>query len=157
MIKSSDMPPFLFKTLDPTWKGVVFSNYRQTLHLNNVYRKNFTFTILDEALVMNQIVFYFSKNFYLVDEINKILSKFRASGLITYWMSKYQNAGKAGKRKFQTSFKITNLVGIFEMLIFGLTLSFLSFVVELSTECFKKSFIEILRKKPSWKRASLSD
>lgn len=122
------------KTLEPSCKNVVFSNYRQILYANSIYMKNFTFTILDEALVMNQIVFYFEKNFYLVERFNEIFSRLRASGLITYWMSKYQSKGKSVKKTFQTSLKVKNLVGIFEMLMFGLTLSFVFFLLELSTE-----------------------
>lgn len=52
-------------------RGAVFTYLSTALYTNSISKQNFFYTIFNEAVVTSQIKFYFTKNFYLVDEINE--------------------------------------------------------------------------------------
>lgn len=120
------------KTLDSSFDGAVFYYKSIVLYTNSINHRNFTLQILNEALVTNLIVFYLSKNFYLVDEIDDKISQFKASGFIQLWSSKYFKEGPNSNRD-PTSLSMEQLQGTFKVLSFGLLLSFVSFVFELKS------------------------
>lgn len=134
----SETEKYVIKTLDPMFKSAVCSYFSIVAYINAVNRHNFTAKILDEALVTNRIVFYFSKNFYLVDDFNKRLSQFKANGLIDLWMSKYISAEKSRPQDIPSSMNLRHLQGIFEILIYGLTVSLFAFLLELFSKIFLK-------------------
>lgn len=70
------MDKYLLETLDKKFPGAVCHYYSIVSHINSLNSRNFTLRILDEALLTNPIVFYFAKNFYLVDAINEKISQF---------------------------------------------------------------------------------
>lgn len=134
---------YLRKTLDSTFKGAVFSYHSIVSYKNVLNRKNFTYNILDEAFITNQIVFYFTKNFFLIDEINEKIIQFQENGLINYWMAKYIDQGDATAsvlRRISSALTFKHLNGTFKLLIYGLMLSLIAFVAELTAaliESFK--------------------
>ncbi len=76
-------------TLDPSFRGVVFSYLTEVLYENLVHHKNFTLRICRESMQTTSFVFYFTKNFYLLSEFDDLIERFKAAGLIDYVMSKY--------------------------------------------------------------------
>lgn len=118
------------------------SYHKQILYKNLVNRKHFFYNVLDEVFLTNQIVFYFTKNFYLIDEINKKISQFKANGLIIFWMAKYIENDKNRSKEPPSRLNIKHLNGTFELLVCGLIIASMVFVVEL----LKKKFCEMIRK-----------
>lgn len=99
---------------------------------NLINRQNYSLNILSEAFITNQIVFYFSKNFYLVDDINDLTCLLKASGLFNFWMSKYMSKDQKSMKKIASSLKLIHLKGVFELLIYGLSFAFVVFIAEIS-------------------------
>lgn len=121
------------KTLGSSFKGAVFI-YHTTVMYRNFHNRSSTLNVLKEAFVSNQVVFYLSKNFYLVDELNEKSSRFKSSGLIKFWRSKFadndQNANML--KHIPSKLKVKHLQGIFSLLIDGFTISAVTFLIELS-------------------------
>jgi hypothetical protein len=147
-----DIDSFLFKTLDPTFKGAVLRYESIISYLNLVNKQNFTFKVLNEAFLINQFVFYFTKNYFLVDKVNKKIGEFHSSGLIQFWMSKYFTDKSTRKTDGPSSLNVKRLEGVFEVLLFGWVVSVFVFTLELfaarvlrvkkwkwQTMCFKKT------------------
>lgn len=120
----------MLKTLEPSFKGAVFRYGSIVSYNNQVNQQNFTLKVLSESFLTNQFVFYFTKNFYLVDEINEKISHFKSSGLMKHWRSKYTNLIKK-RKELQTSMTLGHLSGVFELLIYGWIATSCVFVIEL--------------------------
>lgn len=139
------------KTLDPSKKSVVCHYYSVISYLNSLNSRNFTLRILNEVLVSNQIVFYFTKNFYLVDEFNEKISFFKASGLINFWMSRYAGPDTMKAEDIPTKLTLLNLQGTFELFLYGIIISVTMFAGEVFVGIFKSwkmkgnEFDEIVR------------
>lgn len=141
VIPLADVDAYVFKTLDSSFKGVVFNYYSIVSYKNFINRENFTLNILNEAFLTNQIVFYFSKNFYLVEKFNSKISQFKSIGLINFWMSQYTSSHelKSKTMKYvQTSLRIIHLEGVFLLLIYGLSFATIVFVIEIILQIFIK-------------------
>lgn len=77
------------KTLDPTFKGATFAYLGQALMWNKQSVKNFTNRFCPEIFLLDQRVFYFSKDFYLIEEINHQISALNSNGIMMYLNKKY--------------------------------------------------------------------
>lgn len=88
-IPKSQLERFLAKTLDPSFKGIVFNYLTHVLYLNSLNYQNFTYRIADEHLMTNQLVFYFQRNHFLADKVTEKIDIFQEAGLIEMIMSKY--------------------------------------------------------------------
>lgn len=134
------------KTLDSNFKGAVFAYSSTVLYRNFIRPKNLTCNILNEALITNQIVFYLTKNFYLVDEINEKISQFKANGMINFWMSKYTHADQTKSGDGLTALSFWHLSASFQLLAYCLAGASIVFIVELFTQlkrCRESSTDEI--------------
>lgn len=141
------MEYYLNKTLDPSFTGAVFSYLSTTSYTNSINKQNFTLTILNEAVVTSQIVFYFTKNFYLLDEFDQKISQFKANGLIYFWISKHFNSDKMNSNRFksrQQSLNLQELQGIFVLHFYGLLIAFLVFCLEKIQKQFKR-FLKVIK------------
>jgi hypothetical protein len=138
VITTLDLFGIELKTLDPTFKGVIFDYLSIALYNNFLNRKNFTFKICKEPLLTNHIVFYFTQNFYLVDEINELIGRMKNAGLDNHVISKYvdmQLMSLQDVQKDPTALTMKNLSGVFQLLIYGQLLALVSFIVEV---CYVK-------------------
>lgn len=88
-IDTSKLNFFLDKTLDSSFKGVVFNLQTQILYLNFLNHQNFTYLTADETLMTNQLVFYFQKNHFLADKLSDKIIRFQEAGLIDKILSQY--------------------------------------------------------------------
>lgn len=128
----------ILKTLNPTFKGAVLRYSLSIAYINQINKNNFTLKILNEAFFTNQFVFYFTQNFYLVDEINEKISQFHASGLIKFWITKYSIEDHKTRKESPSCFTMKKLKGIFEVLLFGWFLASGVFICEILLHYFKK-------------------
>lgn len=148
VISLADVDAYAFKTLNSSFKGAVFNYYSIVSYKNFANRDNFTFNILNEAFLTNQIVFYFSKNFYLVEKFNSKISQFKSIGLINFWMAQYTSShGLKSKtmKHIQTSLKIIHLEGVFLLLTYGLSFATVVFVIEIILQLFIRKYVKIIK------------
>lgn len=82
-------------------------------------------------MLTSSFAFYFTKNFYLVNEFNEVISNCQSAGLIDYVMSKYTKLTKKIEKQPPSALSYNNLEGFFELFAYGLILSFLSFILEI--------------------------
>jgi len=123
-------------TLNPNFKGAVFSYESQTLYLNQINRKNFTYTLSKQHFMTSSLVFYFRKDHYLVPKVNEILDYMMAHGIIDCITSKYADkrflkSKPDGGRKV---LEINRLYGAIEIYFLCTSISFLIFIIELATK-----------------------
>lgn len=119
------------KALDSKFTGAVFNYYLSILYLNFLNQNNFSYQILNEPLITNEIVFYFTKNFYLIDEINDKVSHLKSGGFIKYLMSQNTKKHSVKNEVVIQSLGMRHLHGIFEILFYGLLITAVTFVAEI--------------------------
>lgn len=119
--------------------------------MNSLNKKNFTYNMLKESVLTNQIVWYFRRNFFLRDAFNEKISQFKANGLINFWMSRYLNSSdvQATESRVPTSLNLDQVQGIFSLLICGTIVASVGFIVEL----IRGQIIRNINKCKSTKRA----
>lgn len=121
------------KTRDPYFDGVVLDYQTKTLYQNEINYKNFTYKICPESVMPSFVVAYLRKNHYLVDEFNQQIEAMKANGLRRMLVQKYTSSrhGTIKGDSYQPSqLKIENLRGAFEILGYGLLISFTGFTLE---------------------------
>lgn len=131
VISQAELDNYALMTLEPSFKGSVFHFSSTVSYINTLNRHNFKLKYLKEAFLTNQIVFYFTKNFYLLDEVNDKISQFKANGVINFWISKYIDEVSSANRNVSLSpLNMQQLIGIFELLLCGWLLALVAFIVE---------------------------
>lgn len=148
VISNSARRSYNTKTLNPSFTGVVFNYLTPVLYENLIQRKNFTLKICKETMHTNSFVFYFTKNFYLVDEFNTLINTFESAGLIEQVMSKYvdMNLMKLSHKQPPSVITYDNIEGFFELFYYGCALALVSFMCEIIFGYVKQKQ-EIRRKK----------
>lgn len=129
------------KTLSSDFKGAVFVYLNQALTWNKQNVRNFTFKICKERFLLNQRVFYFPRDFYLVEEINYQLSVMSANGILDHFTSEYADYNYLNIKALTSRpspINIQQVSAIFYLWIAGLTLASLFFMAELVYHCAKK-------------------
>lgn len=132
MIAVADMQSYNLKTLDPSFRGVVFNYLGPVSYDNLIDRNNFTFRICKEVLITNSFVFYFTKNFYLVNEFDQLIQNFESAGLIDHIRTKYiqMDSMETIRKNPPTALTYRNIEGFFALYYLGCFLALLSFVCE---------------------------
>lgn len=122
------------RTLDSSFRGAVSSPLFEIVYMNKLNFKSFAFKTLRESLNNNFAVFYFQKNFYLLNAINEKIGILKAAGLVDYWISKdidpsflHIKQENLGPQKLN----IEHLLGCFELLFLGITLGLIAFSLEI--------------------------
>jgi len=121
------------KTLDPYFKGAVVTSLDEVLYLNKFYRKRMKFNVLDEVVLSLPCVFYLQKDSYLTEVFNEKIDNMRSAGLVDYWISKYLEMKYLGTRKKKPvprKLNFQELYGAFQVWMFGVVCSALTFAAE---------------------------
>lgn len=144
-----DLDAYEIKTTNPAFKGAVFDYLTVVLYKNINSRKQYTLKICQEALLNNQFVFYFSKNFYIVNDFNKLMGYITAAGFVDHVIANYIDLNmikKGGQKQAPSPLNFDHLQGIFELLIFGQIAAFIAFIIEIVYGKLKTKIIEGRRK-----------
>lgn len=140
IIKMSDLDIYRDQTLQPSFKGVVFSYLSQVLYLNQQNYKNFTYRICKEKFITNQMVFYFRKDYFLSKAFDHKMLELHENGLINHWMSHYfdhqfsNQQASSGPQPLNT----LHLLGSFEVWIGGLIICIIAFAIEVLVKFYKE-------------------
>lgn len=123
------------RTLDSSFKGAVSSPLFEIVYMNKMNFKSFAFKTLKEPLNNNFAVFYFQRNFYLLNAFNEKIGILKAAGLVDYWISKDIDPSflhiKQEKLGPQT-LNIEQLLGCFELWFLGVFLGLIAFSFEIT-------------------------
>lgn len=121
------------KTLNSSFKGVVLNYKSAILYENLINKHNFTLKMCEETMLTGLFPYYFTKNFYLVNEVNELISKFQSAGLIDRIQSKYVGMDSINKiePKPPSAFTYNNIKGFFYLFFYGCALALISFIGEI--------------------------
>jgi len=122
------------KTLDPSFKGGIIMPLHEVILQNHENYKSFTYKVLKEHLFYMQNVFYYPKNFHLVEIFNEKIGILKSTGIIFMWIDHYIDMRFVKinhKNNEPRIINIEHLLGCFEVWLFGLVLSFFIFILEL--------------------------
>ena len=136
-------------TLNPSFKGVVFTYMTQVLYVNSINYKNFTYRIANERFLTNQLVFYFQRNHFIADKFSEKIALFQQFGLVQKLTSNYVDmrfAKYQAPKKQKTALTLTNLSAVFGVWLVVLLVSILFFLLEL---CWHRSQKRMKLKKPT--------
>lgn len=133
VIQLNEINKYQLKTLDPSFKGVVFNYETPVLYENFVNRKNFSFIICKERFVKNQLVFYLQRNHFLVEKFSEKIELFREFGIMNFIISKYVDSNFRGSREEdeREALKFRELSATFGLWIGGLAAGFIVFIIEI--------------------------
>lgn len=132
-VRFADYPALQLQTLDSSFKGGIIQPLLEVIFLNQQNYKNYTFNVLKEFLVDVHIVYYFPKNFYLVEPLNDKIGISKAAGLVKLWMERYIDKSYIKIKQQKSSPRILmlhQLLGGFQILAIGLMFAMLVFVFE---------------------------
>jgi hypothetical protein len=114
-------------------KKVFLTSLQKVYYSIQKNHKKFTHKIASEHMKTENLVFYYSKNSFLVDVIDKKLGLIISSGLIDLWIKNSlkthtwaQNKPKREQRKLN----LTHLSGAFYVLVTGYVISVGAFMLE---------------------------
>lgn len=122
------------KTLDPNFKGTVFVYLGEALLWNKLSAKNHSLLVCKERLLLNQRVFYFPKDFYLVEEVNQQLSMIAANGILEHLLSIYIDYGFLNVKSVDHGplpLDVESISGIFYVAGVLYLISLITFVAEI--------------------------
>jgi hypothetical protein len=91
--------------------------------------KNPKYLICKEILTSISVVIYSKKDFYFLDSINDVIKKLNSAGLIEFWRNQHLKRNSSKSRTLQ-ALSVQRLVGCFQLLAVGLTLSIVTFFIE---------------------------
>ena len=100
--------------------------------------------ICKEVIVTIPVVIYTRKDFYLLEELNERIGIIKNSGLIDFWnfQETYQVNDKTSAVE-NKKLTMDDLIGCFQILIFGLIASFASFVIEIILTTYRRVQVEL--------------
>lgn len=123
---------------DSSFKGAAGRTQTEILYLNQKVSKDLRhnhneFIICKDVVITIPVVVYTRKDFYLLDELNLKIGMIKSAGLINFWYSQDIQV-KTADQKASVVIKaltIHDLMGCFQILVFGLIVSFIAFGFEL--------------------------
>ncbi|CAO1407675.1 unnamed protein product [Diamesa serratosioi] len=126
IIQFKDYVEYRAKTFDPSFKGAITSDQMNIAYYNKLNHRNNTLNACKEYVINPPLVFYFTKNFYLVETFSLLTKSLKEAGVIDIWYSKYVETKfldfkkpKQGPQKLS----FNHLLGGFQMYLFGILIS----------------------------------
>jgi hypothetical protein len=140
------------KTLDPSFRGVVFNYVNQIVYENEKNYKNYSFQICKEILMTNSFVFYFRKNHHIVDEVSLHIDLMLTAGIIQHIEKRYMNEifRKVNKDEMgPKQLTLKHFIGTFRFLLMFNSIASAVFLLELLTRIKRLKFtMKMFLRKP---------
>lgn len=129
------------KPLEESVKAAYMTTLNNVIYKNKQTYKEFTMKVCKQYLMMVNIVMYFPKNFYLIQEINKTLYDLAAAGFLEFWINQFADPiylTSTERRRGPKSMELHQLYGVFNLCSIGLGISLIVFVTEISFSKIKR-------------------
>jgi ABC-type amino acid transport substrate-binding protein len=119
----------------PDEKSVLVTTLSYLISLSQDH-KSFPYKICKEHLITINIVFYYTKNFFLRTKLDLHIGSLISSGLIEHWISKYDNTNfwKIQNEIGPKVLNIDHLIGSFYILGFGYLCATIVLLIEIFIE-----------------------
>lgn len=124
---------------DPQFKGAYGQSLLLTIYDNRVSAKDARNRICTEVIYNLPCVIYTQKDFYLLDAINEKIGILHSSGILPLITSflldlKYVDEKFVSneENRSATTLTLPQVFGCFELLLFGISISFVAFLIEIS-------------------------
>jgi hypothetical protein len=145
---------FLNTSLEESSKLVGYlATMTDILNANKVNKNRFSHTVCKDPVLTNNIVIQFPKQFYLAETINRKISSFLASGIMSYWINTYVEKeywDVKGANTGPQQLTIEHLLGSFYLWMICCSISLLNFMIEIFIGKIQNST------KQKWKRKILN-
>lgn len=117
----------------PTVNAAVVRSLTSIKYHNQVADSSNRLNFCKETLLTVPVVIYTRKNFFLIDAMNEQFENFKAAGLLTKWFKEdiYHDVTDEIVADVPKVFSLHDLLGCFQVWVFGMTASFVIFVVEM--------------------------
>lgn len=121
------------KLLDSEFKGALLSSEEHTAYLNALVFPNQHFRYAPEIVSVFNLCIYLHRQSCIAQEINLNILNFKSNGLLQAWEKEFVDRSYLVERKIVEPkvLKIEQLLGAYELLAIGLSLSFSVFLIEL--------------------------
>lgn len=132
---------------DSTFKAAFVRPLAKTLYYNQKHPKNLRYKILMDAILTIPIAMLSQKNFYLLDALNEKIELFKSAGLIDLWQTQDVDARNLKEKEpnYPQILSLHNLIGVFQIWLFGCVISLLAFICEASRLKVEKLFTRCRR------------
>lgn len=132
MISKADFDLLALKIpSDSSLRGTYASSLLRVLYENQNNPKELRQTFCKEIFMTIPVVIYTQKDFYLLKSINRRIELLRDSGLINFWQKQDFSRLHKVKSNQPKVMKLKNLLGCFQILVFGCGCGFVVFIIEL--------------------------
>lgn len=118
--------------LDSEFKGGLLSSEEHTAYLNAEVFPDKYFHCADEVVSTFNLCIYMHRQSCLSEEINQYILSFKSTGLLDAWVKKFVDRKYLKERVTSEPKVLVNeqLLGTYEVLVFGLLLASLVFLLE---------------------------
>lgn len=131
-IHRNKLPKLRINLLDSEFRGALLSSEEHTAYLNaGVFPEKF-YNFADEIVSVFNLCIYLHRQSCLTEQINQYILSFESTGLLNAWVKKFVNR-KYLKEQMTNGPKVLvnkQLLGAYEILVFGLILGAITFVIE---------------------------
>lgn len=124
--------PDIFKRIQSSKFNGAFLTTKDIVDFLNVqYYPRMSFIMAEEDIMNFNVCFYYPKTSCIPQQFNKWISRLLTNGLIQTWIKDSNDIHVQGKiGKGPQKLRFGHLEGGFQLLIYGLTFSFFTFIVE---------------------------
>lgn len=146
IIDANEVETYRMKTLDSNFKGALAGTLTTVAQLNEKFSsQNIRFRTISEKIVPLYISMAMRPHSYLKEPFEQELERYRESGLIKHWMSKFYNERYLkddSNQEIPRPLTLNQLNGIFLLYLILMAFSFLVFLLELLSK--KSQFLRRL-------------
>lgn len=117
---------------DSSFKAAYGISLLELLYINQLKTKDSRYKICKQILLTAPVVIYTKKDFFLLDALDNKIEKMKSAGLIELWLFRDVDKDFLNYKEKNPPMvlNISRLLGCFEILILGLTISCVVFVFE---------------------------
>lgn len=139
-INMSEFNTMIDQIIDPEFKGAMLTSEDHLAYRNIKAFPDRYYRHASEVIFTNNLVIFMTKNSCLANEVDQIINMLVSGGFIKIWASHYIDANFLKRRSSSkaVSLKMTQVLGSFELLIFGFAASFVIFAFEIVFNRFKR-------------------
>lgn len=138
--------------MDPEFKGDVLNPVIEIAYWNKLNR-NMSNIMCNEFVFANEMVFYFQKGHYLVQEFNEKIEFLKEAGLTEWWLENHLETKRFSGKSLETGptkLKVHELLGVFEacaycFVLAGIVLAFELVFIKLHKNPTIKKILSIKR------------
>lgn len=117
---------------DSSFKGAFGRHVSHIHYQNQISSKEDQIRFCRETVYISPIVIYMTKDFYLLEEINSVISKLNAAGLVKFWYEQYFDSKKSEYEDqiYPKALNINDVTGALMLMFIGNCISTFIFLCE---------------------------